>query len=461
VLPFLGCLFLEDNGMYVPEFALILREAAPYINSFSKKTFVIALTGESILAQGFDAIVQDIALLMSLDVHVVLVFDVRAQLQAELALRGQTLHTHQDRAIISAANVPAIKAAVGAALTDLNAYFSRGMPNSGSHKSRVRTAMGNWISARPFGIVDGVDHQFSGRVRQVYVDAMQTRLRAGELLIVPPIAYSLTGEAFLLEMPEVAVALADALAAEKLIFLLDETDLWPPTSSLSLVEAKAWLEKYRSDISPRCLPVFESACAAVALKVGRSHLLKANENGALLTELFTQEGSGTMISKEPLVTIRQASLQDVGDILALIAPLEALGVLVHRSRKKLEMDILDYHLLAHDGHVFGCASLHEYPADEGHELMFEVGCLVITPDKQRLGWADYLLQKMADMATEKGGKALFVLTTQTAHWFLEHDFMAVELEALPLARQATYNHQRASRIFVRRLADAQQKMLTL
>jgi amino-acid N-acetyltransferase len=286
---------------------------------------------------------------------------------------------------------------------------------------------------------------------------MQTRLRAGELLIVPPIAYSLTGEAFLLEMPEVAVALADALAAEKLIFLLDETDLWPPTSSLSLVEAKAWLEKYRSDISPRCLPVFESACAAVALKVGRSHLLKANENGALLTELFTQEGSGTMISKEPLVTIRQASLQDVGDILALIAPLEALGVLVHRSRKKLEMDILDYHLLAHDGHVFGCASLHEYPADEGHELMFEVGGLVIAPDKQRLGWADYLLQKMADMATEKGGQALFVLTTQTAHWFLEHDFMAVELEALPLARQATYNHQRASRIFVRRLADIQQK----
>lgn len=435
--------------MLKPEFVLAFREAAPYINMFRGKTFVVALSGEGLERGNVHAIAQDLNLLVSLGVRIVLVHGARPQIDAALALRGLPRAFHQEIRITDAAALEAVKHAVGALRLDIEAHLSMSMANSPMQGAQLRVASGNWITARPRGVLDGVDMHYSGSVRKVDADAIAAHLARGELALLSPLGYSPTGEAFNLTMEEVALATAVTLRAEKLIFLVEAGGLIDAAgvfhNALSARDAEAILAAGVS--STELSTALPCAIRATREGVTRSHLVSWREDGGLLLELFTNGGTGTMIARDDLVRVRPASIDDIGDILALIAPLEEKGILVRRSRERLEMEIGNFLLLEHDDRVHGCVAMHPFP----NASMAELACLAVAQDRQDAGFGEILLRHVEARARARGLTRLFVLTTQTAHWFVERGFVSADIDALPVERQACYNNQRRSKVFVKTL----------
>ncbi|NDV13828.1 amino-acid N-acetyltransferase [Crenobacter caeni] len=435
--------------MLQPEFVLAFREAAPYINAFRGKTFVVAVSGECLAAGDFPRLAQDLNLLVSLGVRIVLVHGIRPQIDAQLALRGVERRFHARRRITDAQTLACVKAAIGEARHTLEAQLSMGMPNSPMHGAHLRVASGNFVIAKPLGVLDGVDMQYSGQVRRIDASAIASKLEGGELVLLSPIGYSPTGEAFNLTMEELAYHSALSLGAEKLIFMVGSAGLIDRGGqfhgSITTDEARALLEEgLRSDEVATCLPW---AIRATEDGVRRAHLVDGNEDGALLVELFTHYGSGTMIVRDELVKLREANIDDIGDLLALIGPLEEQGVLVRRSREHLEMDVDHFTLLEHDGKVFGCVALYPFP----DERMGELACLVVAPERRASGFGDKLLAHVEKRCRASGIDTLFVLTTRTAHWFVERGFEEKPPAILPRRKRELYNGQRRSKVLVKPL----------
>ena len=435
--------------MLHPDFVLAFREAAPYINNFRGKTFVIAINGECIARGNLYGLAQDINLLVSLGVRVVLVHGARPQIEEQLRLRGIARSFHVGRRVTDAATLEAVKSAVGGLRHELEAFLSMGMPNSPMHGACLRVAGGNFVTAQPLGVIDGTDMQYSGRVRKVDTAAINKRLDQGELVLMSLIGYSPTGETFNMTMEEVACHTAIELKAEKLIFLVQSDGLIDGDgvlhSAISADQAEAILQQgVDSEEVTLCLPY---AIRATREGVGRSHLVSHNEDGALLVELFTDYGTGSMIAREALVKVREARIEDVGDIMALIRPLEEQGILIKRSREHFEMSIRHYSVLEHDGRIYGCVAMFPFPG----EGMAELACLAISSERQGAGFGDRLLAHVAQQAQLAGLKRLFILTTQTAHWFVERGFVPASVDDLPAARKELYNHNRRSKVFIKPL----------
>ena len=431
--------------------ALVLsfREAAPYINAFRGKTFVLAVSGEAVMEGGFSKLSQDINLLVSLGVRVVLVHGIRPQIEALLKRFGIARMFHSDRRVTDANTMDIVKQAAGATRYEIEAQLSMGMHNSPMHGAHLRVAGGNFITAQPLGVLDGVDMQYTGQVRRIDTEAIRTRLEAGELVLLSPVGFSLTGEAFNLTMEEMAAQLASALKAEKLIFVIEGRGVVNPegefVSTLTAQQAENLLKAghLQRDVTAY-LPY---AVKATRDGIPRAHLVSHHEDGSLLSELFTSGGTGTMIARDALVKVRTATIDDIGSILNIVRPLEEKGILVRRSREHLEMDIARYSVLEHDGKIYGCVAMHPFP-EAG---MAELACLAVSSEKREHGFGESLLHHVEYKARTQGLKALFVLTTQTAHWFIERGFAEADRATLPMAKQAFYNHQRRSKIFVKPL----------
>jgi amino-acid N-acetyltransferase len=193
------------------------------------------------------------------------------------------------------------------------------------------------------------------------------------------------------------------------------------------------------------LPCAVRACKD---KVARCHLVNRRADGALLLELFTRQGVGTMVTRDPLESLRDATIDDVGGVLKLIEPLEAEGILVKRGRELLEREITRFSVLEHDGTIVGCVALYPFPQSKAAEL----ACLVVHPQYQDGGRGERLLKHLEARAKKKGVKELFVLTTRSAHWFVERDFVETDVARLPDEKQNLYNYQRRSKVFVKRLS---------
>lgn len=439
--------------MLQPEFVLAFREAAPYINAFRGKVFVVAISGECLAGGDFPRLAQDLNLLVSLGVRIVLVHGIRPQIDAQLALRGIARRFHGKRRITDAATLACVKAAIGEARHTIEAQLTMGMPNSPMHHAQLRVSSGNFVIAKPLGVLDGVDMQYSGQVRRIEAATLAARLDAGDLVLLSPIGYSPSGDAFNLTMEELAYHSALALGAEKLIFMVGTEGLIDRGGnfhgSITSAEASALLENGLDSAEVgTCLPW---AIRATEDGVRRAHLVDGSEDGALLVELFTHYGSGTMIVQEPLVKLREAGIDDIGDLLALIRPLEDQGVLVRRSREHLEMDVQHFTLLEHDGKVFGCVALYPF-AEDG---MAELACLVVAPEHRACGFGDMLLETVENRARALGMHTLFVLTTRTAHWFVEHGFSEAAPDVLPHKKRAHYNGERRSKVFTKPLQTGQ------
>ena len=437
------------------DFVQWFRSATPFIHAFGGRTFVIAFGGEVVNDKQFVALSHDLNLLASLEVRLVLVHGSRPQI--EHRLRRAKLETKMVNGLRVTDDdaMEAVKEANGAIRVEIEALLSMGLINSPMAGSDIRVASGNFVTAKPLGVRDGVDLQHTGEVRRVDAVGIQKRLDDGELVMLSPLGYSPTGEAFNLSLEDVAVSAAIALDADKLIFLMDSEGVHNLRGELlremTAEKAKNLLRNVQNseqaiNISEDINYYLPAAIRACEHGVARTHLISRHIDGAIIQELFTLNGIGTMVTELGLESMRQADIDDVGGILKLIEPLEAEGILVRRGRERIEMEINHFYVMEHDNRVIGCAAL--YPFAE--EKTAEFACLAIDAAYRGGGRGDKLFNYCQEQAKEQGFDSLFCLTTRTEHWFLERGFIEQSVEQLPMQKQQLYNFQRKSKVFIKR-----------
>jgi amino-acid N-acetyltransferase len=438
----------NDNQTFIDCF----RNAAPYIHAHHGKTFVLQIGGDVVASETFTHLIHDLALLNSLAVKLVIVFGARPQIDALLKERSITPEYNGALRVTDEASLSSVKQAVGDIKIQIEALLSMGLPNSPMAESSFKVASGNYVTGRPYGIVNGVDLELTGKVRSIEKETINTRLNAGEIVLISPLGYSVTGEIFNLSSIEVAAQVAIDLSADKLIMLNNSSvlknDNGEVIRQLTCAEAKLKLnpdnEHYIDETPSTALALGIKACEA---GVKRIHYIDQSVDGGVLQELFTRDGIGTLLSGTPFDTIQQATINDIGGILELIEPLEEQGVLVKRSREKIETDINDYIVLVRDGSVIACAALHDYRDDN----VMELACMAVHPDYQKQGKGDILFKYIESIAASIDVKMLFVLTTQTEHWFIERGFIETKIESLPVQKQDIYNFQRNSKALIKEL----------
>lgn len=431
------------------QFVEWLRSVAPYIHAFRGKTFVVAFPGELVMAGALPVLAHDLSLLHALGVKVVIVHGSRPQVQEQLALRHVETRFHNGLRITDAVALESAKEAAGEIRLDIEAAFSQGLPNTPMANSAIRVISGNFVLARPMGIIDGIDLEHTGVTRKVAYETIHPILAAGALVLLSPLGFSPTGEVFNLTMEDVALAAATALRADKLIFIT-ETPMMTDAGGAEIREVSAHLAE--AILESGCLRAdaayyFEHATKACMAGVPRAHIVPFSTDGSVLLEIFTHDGVGTMISAHNLESLREATIEDVGGILQLIEPLEADGTLVKRGRELIEREIDYFSVIEHDGVIFGCAALYPFPA----EKMAEMACLTVNPDAQAQGDGERLLKHIEYRARAAGFRKLFVLTTRAQHWFLKRGFVLANVDALPKDRQNMYNWQRKSLVLIKTL----------
>ena len=428
------------------------RQASPYIHAHRGSTMVLAFGGEAVSDSTFASLIHDIALLHGLGIRLVLVHGTRPQIEERLQLRGAQMQVVNGMRVTDEDALRCVMEAAGTVRVEIEARLSMGLANSPMAGARIEVASGNFVTARPMGVIDGVDYRHTGEVRRINTTAIRNRLDSGAMVLISPLGYSPTGEVFNLNAADVAAETAVALQADKLIFLTDQklTDSRGRLiSSLMPSEAEQLLARRRK-LGEQLRRVLRNAIHASRNGVSRTHVLPRRQDGVLLRELFTRDGSGTLVSAERWETIRQASIDDVAGILELISPLEEEGLLVRRSRERIETEIDHFAVIERDGTIIGCAALYPFP-DEG---MAEFACLAIHPDYRNGGRGDQLLEHLEAQARRLGLHSLFVLTTRTAHWFRERGFQPTDVKQLPGHRRDLYNWQRNSRMFLKPLQTA-------
>ncbi len=429
-------------------YAAWLRQATPYINSHRNKTFVLMLPGDAVCHANFTTIVQDIALLNSLGVRIVLIHGARPQIEARLTEAGVSSQLHKQLRITPTEQMPYISQAIGEVRLNIEAALSTGLPNSPMHGAHLGVISGNFVTAMPHGVIDGVDLQHTGKVRRIDTQALQDCLATGAVALLSPLGYSLTGESFNLSLAELATRVAIALKADKLIAFAEVDGIVDQQGTLlhelTLSETEQQLQLSQPHNTQLALQACFQACSQ---GVTRAQLINYSRDGSLLTELFSRDGSGTMIHSDSYEQLRAANIDDVGGILELLAPLEQNGVLVRRSRERLETEIDRFCVCEKDGTVIACAALYPF-ADQSAEL----AAVSTHPDYRKQGLATRLLHKLEQTAKQQHIQRLFALTTQTAHWFIEQGFSPATPDELPAERQDLYNLQRNSKVFSKQLA---------
>jgi amino-acid N-acetyltransferase len=437
---------------FVPWF----RAVAPYIHAYHGKTFVIGLAGEAIAAGKLNQFVQDLSILHAMGIKLVLVHGFRPQVNEQLAAKGHASRFSHGLRITDEVALDCAQEAAGQLRFEIEAAFSQGLPNTPMANATVRVVSGNFLTARPVGIVDGVDFMHSGVVRKVDAAAIRRTIDSETLVLLSPFGFSPTGEAFNLAMEEVATATAVALQADKLLFLTEmpgiHEDLKDPESpidtELSVAEAERLVASLPRPTLPTDTAFYLQHCVrACRGGVERSHILPFSVDGALLMEVFTHDGIGTMVVDEKLESLREATSDDVGGILQLIEPFERDGTLVRRERTEIERDIANYTVIEHDGVIFGCAALYPYPEARTGEM----AALTISPQVQSQGDGERILKRVEQRAKALGLESIFVLTTRTKHWFVKRGFQQVDPDWLPEARKRKYNWDRRSLVLVKKL----------
>lgn len=437
---------------FVPWF----RSVAPHIHAYHGKTFVIGMAGELIAAGKLNAFVQDLSLLHAMGIKLVLVHGFRPQVNEQLRAKGHASRFSHGKRITDPVALDCAQEAAGQLRFEIEAAFSQGLPNTPMANATVRVVSGNFLTARPVGIVDGVDFMHSGVVRKVDSATIRRAIDIGALVLLSPFGFSPTGEAFNLTMEEVATATAIALQADKLMFMteiagirehLDDPES-PIDTELALADARRLLARLPEPTQPSDPAFYLQHCVrACEGGVERSHILPFSGDGAVLMEIFTHDGVGTMVVDEKLESLHEATADDVGGILQLIEPFERDGTLVKRSRTEIERDITTYTVIEHDGIIFGCAALYAYPEAKTAEM----AALTISPQVQGQGDGERILKRIEQRARAMGLDSIFVLTTRTMHWFVKRGFQQVDPDWLPEARKRKYNWDRRSQVLVKKL----------
>lgn len=435
---------------FVPWF----RSVAPYIHAYRGKTFVVGMAGEGIAAGKLSAFVQDLAILHAMGIKLVLVHGFRPQVSEQLTAKGHPERFSHGLRITDSLALDCAQEAAGQLRFEIEAAFSQGLPNTPMANATLRVVSGNFLTARPVGIVDGVDFMHTGVVRKVDAVAIRKSIDTGAVVLLSPFGFSPTGEAFNLAMEDVATSTAIAVQADKLLFITEVPGVREVQgdeesaidTELSLAEAERLLASLPSPTQPTDVAFYLRHCVKACRDgVERSHILPFAVDGALLQEVYTHDGIGTMVVDEKLESLREATSDDVGGILQLIEPFERDGTMVRRERTEIERDIAYYTVIEHDGVIFGCAALYPYPESNTAEM----AALTISPQVQNQGDGERIMKRIEQRAKAMGLASIFVLTTRTSHWFIKRGFQPAEPEWLPDARKRKYNWDRRSRVLVK------------
>ena len=440
----------QDAPEFAPaQFVRWFREVAPYVHDFRGKTFVVAFGGELVCDGALNALIQDLSLLSALGVKLILVHGSRPQVNEQLRLKGYDTQFGRGTEPTSAPALECAKEAAGEIRLDIEAAFSQGLPNTPMSHAKIRVISGNFVTARPVGIIDGVDYLHTGAVRKIDIEAMKAVINQGAIVLLSPLGFSPTGEAFNLAMEDLATSVAIALRAEKLIFLTQDRLIKDQAGNTITELARETADRLLAELAldEDTLAFLSHASRAVKRGVARAHLLPYTLDGSVLLEIFTHDGVGTMVVEDALDDLRPAVVDDIGAIVQLIEPLEADGTLVPRGRAVIERDVEKFTVLEHDGVIYGCVAVIPYLEDD----MAEMACLIVHPEWQGEGEGEMLLRHAEMRARAMGARRLFVLTTRTSHWFIKRGFVRGSVSDLPKERQLTYNRSRNSLIFIKRL----------
>jgi len=434
---------------YDEHFVSWFRAVTPYINAFRGKTFVIAFGGKAVESEFAKTLAYDVNLLVSLGIRLVLVHGARPQIEEELREKNLESVYHRGYRVTDAEALDCVLDAVGSVYLEIEAMLSQGLPNTPMANSRIRVIGGNFITGQPIGVLDGIDMQYAGKVRKVDAEGINAQLGLGNIVLLNCEGPSPTGEIFNLQMEEAAEAVAVAIRADKLVYLTDSQGVTDKAGELidamtadevaDLLDKGDWL-------SPDIRRYLPCSVRATRTGVGRVHLISYGQDGALLRELFTHDGVGTVITRESLENIREAKPDDIAALIALIEPMEQEGILVHRPRELLEREIEHFSIMLHDGIIVGCAALYPHSEEEA-----ELACLAVSPEHREWGYGEQLMKRIEKRAKRMGIKQLFVLTTRTEHWFVERGFKLVSVDDLPAKKRDMYNYQRRSKVLFKTL----------
>lgn len=434
---------------YDEHFVSWFRAVTPYINAFRGKTFVIAFGGKAVASEFAKTLAYDVNLLVSLGIRLVLVHGARPQIEEELREKNLESVYHRGYRVTDAPALDCVLDAVGSVYLEIEAMLSQGLPNTPMANSRIRVIGGNFITGQPIGVLDGIDMQYAGKVRKVDAEGINAQLGLGNIVLLNCEGPSPTGEIFNLQMEEAAEAVAVAIRADKLVYLTDSRGVADKEGELldamtadevaELLNGGEWL-------SPDIRRYLPCAVRSTRSGVGRVHLISYEQDGALLRELFTHDGVGTVVTRESLENIREAKPDDIAALIALIEPMEAEGILVHRPRELLEREIDHFSIMLHDGIIVGCAALYTHSDEEA-----ELACLAVSHEHREWGYGEQLMNRIERRARKSGIKRLIVLTTRTEHWFVERGFKVGTVDDLPAKKRDMYNYQRRSKVLFKTL----------
>lgn len=430
-------------------FVTWFRNSSPYIHAHRHRTFVISFGGEAVLGD-FSNLIHDFALLRSLGIRLVLVYGIRPQIDWRLQKQRLKSEFKNNLRITDTATLECVKEAAGTVRVEIEALLSMGLTNSPMAGAQIKVASGNFVTAKPLGVIDGIDFCHTGVVRRIDHLGIHQQLDQHNVVLVSPLGYSPSGEIFNLAAEDVATEVAIALHAQKLIFLTEQDccDAEGNRAMQQMTTDEAEILLQKAQLPNDTARILKAAIQSCGRGVERVHLVNRHQDGALLLELFSRDGVGTLISSAAFENLRPATLSDIGGILELIKPLEQQGILAKRSREKLEMEINDYVVIERDGLIIGCTAFHLL---KNHDVAV-MACLAVHPDYQKGGRGHRLFEYLLNKARHQNLKKLFVLTTQTTHWFIERGFLNLSIETLPDELKSYYNPQRKSKILYKELS---------
>ena len=430
------------------------RLSAKFIYQFNKKIFVIAFGGEVLKDEQLKQISHDINLLHSLNIKLVLVHGIRPHIDKKLIANKQTTRLVRNQRVTDKQSLEHIIEVNGRIHTEIQATLSSSMSDSPMAGSDIKVSSGNFITAKPIGVIDGVDMEYTGQIRKVDNNAIIDKLLQNEIVLISPIGFSPVGEIFNLSYEQTAAYIASSIKADKLIYFLDSDgvlnkrgELIPEMTSqkaknlIKNIESKSSPEN-AAHISYKDLNILKSSLLAIKQNVEKIHLINRNTNGSLIEELYTDKGSGTILTEYALEKIRSASSKDIKSIYQLIEPLGLNGKLISRANEKIEQDIQNFIVIEYNHKLIGCAALYPY------KNMTEISCFAIHPNYQRQGFG----MKLLNYCEKKiNSRYAFILTTQSEHWFKEKGFNEAHIDSMPPERRKIYHVGRNSKFFTKKL----------
>ncbi|MCE0483731.1 MAG: amino-acid N-acetyltransferase [Methylacidiphilales bacterium] len=420
-----------------------LRGILTYIPGFREKTFVIALDGAIIADDNFSNIMLDLAVLRSLSIRLVIVHGAAHQLR-EMSEQSSVPISNADGTGIT--DEQTLKLALTAANRITHEVLEALASND------LRAAYTNAVIAHPFGIVGGVDRLYTGRVERVDTEFLNQLLEKGVIPVIAPLGFDGDGRTFRVNSDGVALEVAEALKASKLIFVTNHSGLvrnGKKISQISVGEAEEYYKKHKADIPEPLVSKFEHSIRACRNGVSRVHVLDGRIDEGLLTEVFSNEGIGTMIYANEYQAVRRALKKDVRAIRNLIRESVEEEELVPRSRQDILSQLPDYYVFQIDGNIVGCVALHVQPDGEKAEL----ACLSISASHENMGIGQKLMLFAEDAAKQRGIKTIFLLSTRAFNYFQQKGgYKEGTPDDLPAARREKYEASgRNSKVLVKQL----------